>query len=342
MSGLSKNFCIIGFKSARTHEVALRCHEVAPWSLDPELGKDSKMAFFDTNDEDDSTCSKGECKGMFFNAINYDSESKSAPDVQSPYVIINHPENDIAEAVNTNYSSPISCSDPICIQDQEKREKCYPENVNSQQKNAVVQMTPLLIKPLKSSMSDAKKRPQNKVLKLKLPSPAQFGIGGLAREKKILPRPVNPPDSFDKGMTATPMAFDTTAATMPTHILRPEEPKYINVANNDIVEESKMVPPEEDGNIRELIQEPDPVQPLLNSIQESLRTTTRSLSPLAFNISKQHKMIMKSLADLLVDDPLALLPRVHALQERVSRLEKVIRSTDEQAVGATAINDLPA
>lgn len=76
-------------------------------------------------------------------------------------------------------------------------------------------------------------------------------------------------------------------------------------------------------------QEPDPVQPLINKLHEKLRTTSRSLPPLALNVAKQQKEAVVSMADLLVEDPLTLLPVINALHKRISKLEKKVFGQNE-------------
>lgn len=76
-------------------------------------------------------------------------------------------------------------------------------------------------------------------------------------------------------------------------------------------------------------QEQDPVQPLINKLHEKLRTTSRSLPPLALNVAKQQKEAVVSMADLLVEDPLTLLPVINALHKRISKLEKKVFGQNE-------------
>jgi len=78
-------------------------------------------------------------------------------------------------------------------------------------------------------------------------------------------------------------------------------------------------------------QEPDPVQPLINRLHDQLRTTSRSLPPLALNVAKQQEKAVISTANLLVEDPLLLLPVINSLHARIRHLEtKVFGAKDQQ------------
>ena len=67
------------------------------------------------------------------------------------------------------------------------------------------------------------------------------------------------------------------------------------------------------------------IQPLIQELRDMLRNAERVLPPLALAIVAQQRQAAISLAELLKQDPLLILPRVKLLGERIRGFEETMR-----------------